>query len=146
MEGCAFTQPYPFLKEVYDALEQGGVVVVVASTSDSRVGMVVAYGLKGRFGIGEDTDPGMVLKCGEGGVNRDEFTSHDSASFLPSCCIYVDGGGGGNVYHCCSQSGMACNVGAIRVDPIFWDEFRYPWVRGWGAARLNGWVDGGRPC
>jgi len=47
------------------------VVVVVASTPDSRVGMVVTDGLKGRFGIGEYTDPSMVLECGEGGVNCD---------------------------------------------------------------------------
>ena len=77
-------------------------MVVVASTPDSRVGMVVTDGLKGRFGIGEYTDPSMVLECGEGGVNCDEFSSHDCASFLPSSCIYVDGGGGGNVYHNCS--------------------------------------------
>jgi hypothetical protein len=77
-------------------------MVVVASTPDSRVGMVVTDGLKGRFGISEYTNPGMVLKCGEGGVNCDEFTAHDCAGFLPSSCIYVDGGGGGNVYHCCS--------------------------------------------
>jgi hypothetical protein len=46
-------------------------MVVVASTPDSRVGMVVTDGLKGRFGIGEYTNPGLVLECGEGGVNCD---------------------------------------------------------------------------
>ena len=46
-------------------------MVVVASTPDSRVGMVVADGLKGRFGVGEYTNSGMFLECGEGSVNCD---------------------------------------------------------------------------
>ena len=74
-------------------------MVIVAGTPDSRAGLVVTDGLKGRFGIGEYTNPVMVLKCVEGSVYCDEFPAHDCASFLSSSCINVDGSGGGNVDH-----------------------------------------------
>ena len=74
-------------------------MVVVASAPDSRVSVVMADSLEGRFEVGEYTNPVVVPKRGEGSVNCDEFPAHDCASFLSSSCINVDGSGGGNVDH-----------------------------------------------
>ena len=99
VEGCSSTRPYPGFQEVHYALEKCGVVVVVACAPGSRVSVVVADGLKGRFGVGEYTNLVGVPKRGEGSVNCDEFPARDCASFLSSSCIDVDGSGGGDVDH-----------------------------------------------
>ena len=61
-------------------------MVVVSRIPDAWVGMLVPDGLEAREGIGEYTDPVMVLECGESRVYGDEFRPHDGAGlFRPSC-------------------------------------------------------------
>jgi len=86
-------------KEVCDALEKKHVVMVDPHTADTRVGMLVLYGLETREGVGKYTDPFLLRECGESRVYDDEFRPHDSADLLRPTCVYVEGSGGGYVNH-----------------------------------------------
>ncbi len=73
--------------------------MVVPRTSDTRVGMVVPYGLETGEGIGEYTDPFVFRECGESRVYGDEFRPHDGAGLLRPSCVYIDGRVCGYVNH-----------------------------------------------
>ncbi len=73
--------------------------MVAPRTSDTRVAMVVSYGLEAGEGIGEYTEPIVFRKYGESRVYGDEFRSHDNAGLLRPNCVYIDGGVGGYVDH-----------------------------------------------
>jgi hypothetical protein len=74
-------------------------VVVVPRTADTRVGMVVPYGLEAGEGVGKYTDPIVFRECCESRVYGDEFRPHDSAGLLRPGRVYVDGSVGGYVNH-----------------------------------------------
>jgi len=67
-------------------------VVIVSRTPVDWVGMLVPDGLEAREGIGEYTDPIMVLECGERRVYGDELRPHDGAGLFRSSCVYKYGG------------------------------------------------------
>ena len=60
----------PCFKEAHYALKESPVVVVVPRIPGAWVGMLVSDGLEAGEGIGEYTDPVMVLKYGESRVWR----------------------------------------------------------------------------
>jgi hypothetical protein len=64
--------------------------MVVPRTADTRVGMVVPYGLEAREGIGEHSDPFVFHKCGESRVYGDDVRPRDSAGLLRPNCVYID--------------------------------------------------------
>ncbi len=66
-------------------------VVVVPRIPDAWVGMLVLDGLEAREGIGEYTDPLMVLKCDESRVYGDKFRPHDGAGLFRPNCVYKYG-------------------------------------------------------
>ncbi len=74
-------------------------VVVVPRIPDAWVGMLVSDVLEAGEGVGEYTDPVVVLECGESRVYGDEFGPHDGAGLFRPSCVYKYGGGGWDVYH-----------------------------------------------
>ena len=65
VERCGASRPPPVLKEVYDALEESHVVVVVSRALGAKVRVLLPDRLKAREGIGGYADPFLVLECGE---------------------------------------------------------------------------------
>jgi hypothetical protein len=61
--------------------------------------MLVPDGLEAGEGIGEYTDPFMVLECGESRMYGDEFHPHNGACLFRPGCVYKYGSGGWYVYH-----------------------------------------------
>ena len=74
-------------------------VVVVSRTPDAGESMLVPDGLEAREGIGDYTDPFMVLKCRESRVYPDEFRPRDSAGLFRPNRVYKYGRGGWDVHH-----------------------------------------------
>ncbi len=73
--------------------------MVAPRTSNTRVGMVVPYGLEAGEGTGEYTEPVVLRKCGESRVYGDEFRPHDGAGLLRPSRVHIDGGACGYVDH-----------------------------------------------
>ena len=71
----------------------------VPRTADTRVVMLVLYGLEVGEGVGENADPFVLREFGESRVYSDEFCPHDGAGLFRSCFIYIDGNVGGYVNH-----------------------------------------------
>ncbi len=71
VERCGASCPPPVLKEVYDALEESHVVVVVSRALGAKVRVLLPDRLKAREGIGGYADPFLVLECGESRIFGD---------------------------------------------------------------------------
>ena len=121
-------------------------VVVISRAPGTKARVVVPDGLEAGEGIGEYADPFMVLECSESRMYGDELRPHDgSGLFCPRCVNEYDSGGW-YMYHRRSKSWVALNVGAVRVNPVFWDKFRCPWVRDWWGGLPSGREIYGCPC
>jgi len=86
--------------------------------------------------------PIYLLVCCERGECRGyghQFRPNDGAGLFCSRGIYIDDGAGEDVNHSRSQSGMAANIGSIRVDPVFREKFRCPRVGDNGRALQGRW-------
>ena len=87
--------------------------------TDTWADILVPYGLEGGQGVGKYPEPVVLCERGESRLGGNQIRSHDGAGFLRTNRIYVENCAGGYMYHRRTQTGLANDVGSVRIDLAF---------------------------